>query len=148
MDSKTLKYILKRIVLAVFTLWAVITITFFVMHAVPGGPFTREKAISAEAQAALNAKYGLDKPLFEQYTTYLLDAVQGNFGPSIKQRGRMVTDIIIDGMSTSAKIGVIALIIATVLGIVFGAIAALRRNTIFDRRRSSRCHRSSWARCY
>ena len=133
MDSKTLKYILKRIVLAVFTLWAVITITFFVMHAVPGGPFTREKAISAEAQAALNAKYGLDKPLFEQYTTYLLDAVQGNFGPSIKQRGRMVTDIIIDGMSTSAKIGVIALIIATVLGIVFGAIAALRRNTIFDR---------------
>jgi len=133
MDSKTLSYILKRIVMAVFTLWAVITITFFVMHAVPGGPFTREKAISAEAQAALNAKYGLDKPLFEQYTTYLGDAIQGNFGPSIKQRGRMVTDIILDGMKTSAKIGVIALIIATVFGIIFGAIAALRRNTIFDR---------------
>jgi hypothetical protein len=98
MDSKTLSYILKRIVMAVFTLWAVITITFFVMHAVPGGPFTREKAISAEAQAALNAKYGLDKPLFEQYTTYLVDALHGNFGPSIKQRGRQVTDIIIDGM--------------------------------------------------
>ncbi|MBR3315056.1 MAG: ABC transporter permease [Atopobiaceae bacterium] len=133
MDSKTISYILKRIVMAVFTLWAVITITFFVMHAVPGGPFTREKAISAEAQAALNAKYGLDKPLFEQYTTYLGDAVQGNFGPSIKQRGRMVTDIIIDGMKTSAKIGIIALIIATVFGIVFGAVAALKRNTIFDR---------------
>lgn len=133
MDSKTLAYILKRIVMAIFTLWAVITITFFVMHAVPGGPFTREKAISAEAQAALNAKYGLDKPLFEQYTTYLIDAVQGNFGPSIKQRGRMVTDIILDGMKTSAKIGIIALIIATVFGILFGAIAALRRNTIFDR---------------
>ena len=133
MDSKTLSYILKRIVMAVFTLWAVITITFFVMHAVPGGPFTREKAISAEAQAALNAKYGLDKPLFEQYTTYLADAVHGNFGPSIKQRGRMVTDIIIDGMKTSAKIGIIALIIATFFGIVFGAVAALKRNTIFDR---------------
>ena len=133
MDSKTLTYILKRIVMAVFTLWAVITITFFVMHAVPGGPFTREKAISAEAQAALNAKYGLDKPLFQQYTTYLGDAVQGNFGPSIKQRGRMVTDIISDGMKTSAKIGIIALIIATFFGIVFGAIAALRRNTLFDR---------------
>ena len=133
MDSKTLSYILKRIVMAVFTLWAVVTITFFVMHAVPGGPFTREKAISAEAQAALNAKYGLDKPLFEQYTTYLADAVQGNFGPSIKQRGRMVTDIIIDGMKTSAKIGIIALIIATCFGILFGAIAALKRNTIFDR---------------
>ena len=133
MDSKTLTYILKRIVMAVFTLWAVITITFFVMHAVPGGPLTREKAISAEAQAALNAKYGLDKPLFEQYTTYLVDAVHGNFGPSIKQRGRMVTDIIADGMKTSAKIGIIALIIATFFGIVFGAIAALRRNTLFDR---------------
>ena len=133
MDSKTLAYILKRIVMAIFTLWAVITITFFVMHSVPGGPFTREKAISAEAQAALNAKYGLDKPLFEQYTTYLTDAMHGNFGPSIKQRGRMVTDIIFDGMKTSAKIGIIALIIATAFGIAFGAIAALRRNTLFDR---------------
>ncbi len=133
MDSKTLRYIVKRIILAVVTLWAVITITFFVMHAVPGGPFTREKAISAEAQAALEAKYGLDKPLFEQYTTYLGDALHGNFGPSIKQRGRMVTDIIIDGMSTSAKIGLIALLIATVFGIIFGAVAALRRNTLPDK---------------
>ena len=133
MDSKTLRYIVKRIILAVVTLWAVITITFFVMHAVPGGPFTREKAISAEAQAALEAKYGLDKPLFEQYTTYLTDAIHGNFGPSLKQRGRMVTDIILDGMKTSAKIGLIALLIATVLGILFGAVAALRRNTLPDK---------------
>ena len=133
MDSKTLRYIGKRIILAVVTLWAVITITFFVMHAVPGGPFTREKAISAEAQAALEAKYGLDKPLFEQYTTYLTDAIHGNFGPSLKQRGRMVTDIILDGMKTSAKIGLIALVIATVLGIIFGAVAALRRNTLPDK---------------
>ena len=133
MDSKTIAYIIKRIVLAVVTVWAVITITFFVMHAVPGGPFTREKAISAEAQAALEAKYGLDKPLFEQYTTYLKDALQGNFGPSLKQRGRQVTDIVIDGMKTSAKIGIIALLIATVLGIVFGSLAALRRNTLLDK---------------
>ncbi|MBR2684060.1 MAG: ABC transporter permease [Atopobiaceae bacterium] len=133
MDSKTLRYIIKRILLAIVTLWAVITVTFFVMHAVPGGPFTREKAISAEAQAALEAKYGLDKPLFVQYTTYLNDAIHGNFGPSIKQRGRMVTDIIIDGMRTSAKIGIIALIIATVSGILFGSLAALRRNTFIDR---------------
>ncbi len=133
MDTKTLTYILKRIVMAVFTLWAVITITFFVMHAVPGGPFTREKAISAEAQAALNAKYGLDKPLFEQYTTYLVDALHGNFGPSIKQRGRMVTDVIVDGMKTSARIGIIALIIATVAGVLLGALAALKRNSIPDK---------------
>lgn len=133
MNSKTLRYIVKRIILAIITLWAVITITFFVMHAVPGGPFTREKAISAEAQAALETKYGLDKPLFEQYTTYLIDALHGNFGPSIKQRGRMVTDIILDGMRTSAKIGLIALVIATAFGILFGAIAALRRNTLADK---------------
>ena len=133
MDSKTLRYIVKRIFFSLVTIWAVITITFFVMHAVPGGPFTREKAISAEAQAALNAKYGLDKPLFEQYTTYLTDAIHGNFGPSIKQRGRMVTDVILDGMKTSAKIGVIALIIATVAGVLLGALAALRRNSLADR---------------
>ena len=70
MDSKTLTYILKRIVMAVFTLWAVITITFFVMHAVPGGPFTREKAISAEAQAALNGEPIPERPpLFERCDT-------------------------------------------------------------------------------
>ena len=133
MDSKNLRYIIKRILLAIVTLWAVITVTFFVMHAVPGGPFTREKAISAEAQAALEAKYGLDKPLFEQYLTYLGDAAHGNFGPSIKQRGRMVTDIIIDGMRTSAKIGIIALIIATISGVLLGSLAALKRNTFIDR---------------
>ena len=133
MDSKTLRYIIKRVIFAVVTLWAVITVTFFVMHAVPGGPFTREKAISAEAQAALEAKYGLDKPLFEQYTTYLVDAVHGNFGPSLKQRGRMVSDIIVDGMRTSAKIGIIALIIATISGVLLGSLAALRRNSLIDR---------------
>ncbi len=133
MDSKTLRYIIKRILFAIVTLWAVITITFFVMHAVPGGPFTREKAISAEAQEALEAKYGLDKPLFEQYTTYLLDATHGNFGPSLKQRGRQVSDIIKDGMKTSAKIGIIALIIATVMGVILGSAAALRRNSVLDR---------------
>jgi oligopeptide transport system permease protein len=133
MDSKTLRYIVKRIFFSFVTIWAVITITFFVMHAVPGGPFTREKAISAEAQAALNAKYGLDKPLFEQYTTYLVDALHGNFGPSIKQRGRMVTDVIVDGMKTSARIGIIALVIATVAGVLLGALAALKRNSIPDK---------------
>ena len=69
MNVKTLKYILKRILLAIVTVWVVITVTFFVMHAVPGGPFMGEKAISAAAQAALEAKYGLDKPLMQQYFT-------------------------------------------------------------------------------
>ncbi len=134
MSSKLFYYVLKRILLAVLTIWIVITVTFFVMHAVPGGPFVGEKAISKEAQAALEAKYGLDKPLTEQYATYLKDIVtRFDFGPSLKQRGRMVIDIILDGMRTSAKLGLIAAAIAAVLGIVLGAMAAIRRNTLLDK---------------
>ena len=133
MNTKTLLYILKRILLAFLTIWVVITITFFVMHAIPGGPFLSEKAISASAQAALEAKYGLDKPLYEQYFTYLADALRFDFGPSLKQRGRMVMDIIIDGMQTSVKLGLIAAAIAGVFGIVLGSVAALRRNKIIDK---------------
>ena len=134
MSSKTLKYILKRILLAIVTVWVVITVTFFVMHAVPGGPFMGEKAISAAAQAALEAKYGLDKPLMQQYFTYLKDIVtRFDFGPSLKQRGRMVIDIIADGMKTSAKLGVIAACLAAVIGIPLGAVAALRRNKLIDK---------------
>ena len=118
MNSKTLFYILKRILLAVFTVWVVITITFFVMHSVPGGPFVGEKATTPAVQAAMEAKYGLDKPLHEQYFTYLGDIItKFDFGPSLKQRGRMVIDIIADG----------------IFGVTLGAIAALRRNKLIDR---------------
>ena len=134
MSSKTMFYILKRVLLAILTIWIVITITFFVMHAVPGGPFMSEKAITKEAQAALEAKYGLDKPLGEQYATYLKDVVtRFDFGPSLKQRGRQVNDIIADGLRTSVKLGLIAAVLAAVLGVVLGAVAALRRNTVLDK---------------
>ena len=134
MSSKTMFYILKRVLLAILTIWIVITITFFVMHAVQGGPFMSEKAITKEAQAALEAKYGLDKPLGEQYVTYLKDVVtRFDFGPSLKQRGRQVNDIIYDGMRTSIKLGLIAAALAMVLGVVLGALAALRRNTVLDK---------------
>ena len=127
-------YIIKRILLALLTIWVVITITFFVMHAVPGGPFTGEKAVTPAVQAAMEAKYGLDKPLFQQYTTYLKDIVtKFDFGPSLKQRGRDVIDIISDGLKVSAKLGVIAAFAALGLGIVFGAIAALNRNKFVDK---------------
>lgn len=120
--------------LAIATIWVVITITFFLMHAVPGGPFIGEKAISKEAQAALEAKYGLDKPLLEQYTTYLGDIVtKFDFGPSLKQRGRSVINIILTGMKTSAKLGLIAAAGAAVSGIILGAVAALRRNKFIDK---------------
>lgn len=133
MNPKTLKYILKRLVLGVFTVWVVITLTFFIMHAVPGGPFLSEKAVSPAAQAAMEAKYGLDKPLMTQYVTYLTDVVQFRFGPSLKQRGRMVIDIITDGLHVSAKLGIIAAFLALIIGVVLGSLAALRRNTVLDR---------------
>ena len=134
MNSKTLFYILKRVLLAVLTVWVVITITFFVSRAVPGGPFLGEKAISAAAQAALEAKYGLDKPVMEQYITYLTDIVtKFDFGPSLKQRGQDVIDIIGRGLAVSAKLGLAAAVIAAFFGIIMGAVAALKRNTVLDR---------------
>ena len=105
MNSKTVLYIVKRIALAILTVWVVITVTFFVMHAVPGGPFMGEKAISPGALKALEAKYGMDKPVWQQYLTYLKDIVtKFDFGPSLKQMGREVIDVIWDGMKVSAKL--------------------------------------------
>lgn len=128
MNSKTLLYILKRVLIAILTIFLVATITFFVMNIIPGGPFMSEKAVSAETLAALNKKYGLDKPLFEQYLNYLWNLIRLDFGPSLKQRGRMVGDILLDGLATSAWLGLVAAALAIVLGIVLGTTAAVFRN--------------------
>ena len=133
MNSKTLMYILKRILLAILTVWVVITVTFFVTRIIPGGPFLSEKAVSPAVTAALEAKYGMDKPVFDQYITYLKDILHLDFGPSLTQRGRDVSDVITDGLAVSAKLGVIAAASAAVVGIVLGSIAALRRNKIIDK---------------
>ena len=134
MDSRTLLYILKRILIAIVTVWVVITITFFVMRLVPGGPFIGEKATSAEVRAQLESKYGLDKPVMEQYTTYLKGIVtQFDFGPSLKQRGRQVIDVLADGFAVSAKLGITAAIFALILGVGLGAVAALKRNKLVDK---------------
>ncbi len=134
MNSKTILYVLKRVALSLLSIWIVITVTFFVMRAVPGGPFVGEKATTPAAQAALEAKYGLDKPLMTQYFTYLKDIVTDfDFGPSLKQRGRDVIDIISDGLKVSAKLGVVAALIALVSGVGLGSLAALRRNKIIDK---------------
>jgi len=133
MDSKFALYVVKRLLLAIVTIFLVITITFFVMNAIPGGPFLSEKALSDEVIAALEAKYGLDKPLMEQYWTYLKDILHFDFGPSLKQRGRDVIDIILTGFKTSAKVGGIAALIAIALGVTMGSIAAIRRNKPLDK---------------
>ena len=126
------KYIIKRIGLAIVTIWAVATITFFLMNLVPGGTFLSEKAVSPKAMAALEAKYGLDKPLFEQYITYLTDALHGDFGDSLKQRGRTVTSIIVTKFPVSARVGGVAVLVALLLGIPLGCIAAMHRGKFLD----------------
>lgn len=127
-----LKYIAKRIGLAIVTVWAVATLTFFLMNMVPGGPFLSEKAISPQATAALEAKYGLDKPIFERYLTYIGDAAHGDFGDSLKQRGRTVTDIILMKFPVSARVGGISVLVALIVGIPLGCIAALKRGKFLD----------------
>ena len=127
-----LKYIAKRIGLAIVTIWAVATLTFFLMNMVPGGPFLSEKAISPQATAALEAKYGLDKPLFQQYLTYIGGAVHGDFGDSLKQRGRTVTDIILMKFPVSARVGGLSVLVALTLGVPLGCIAALKRGKFLD----------------
>ena len=132
MNQKTLKYILKRIILAVVTIVIICAITFFVMHAVPGGPFNREKALSQATIDALNARYGLDKPVFEQFLLYMKGLLQGDFGVSLKN-GRLISDIIGESFPISARLGLTAVTIALVLGTVFGSLAALMRNKFPDR---------------
>lgn len=127
-----LKYVVKRIALAIVTIWAVATLTFFLMNMVPGGPFLSEKAISPQATAALEAKYGLDKPLGEQYVTYITGVAHGDFGDSLKQRGRTVAGIIQAKFPVSAKIGGISVLVSLILGVLLGSIAALKRGKALD----------------
>ncbi len=126
------RYIIKRLLMAILTVFIVATLTFFLMNAVPGGPYEAEKAISPQARAALEAKFGLDQPLFKQYLTYMKNILHGDFGPSLKQRGREVIDIIMSKFPVSAKIGGIAVMVAMLVGIPVGCIAALNRGKFSD----------------
>ena len=121
------KYVVKRVILSVVTLWIVATLTFFLMYMVPGGPFLAEKSPSEATLKALNAKYGLDKPVIVQYKNYMTNLLQGDMGPSIKQRGRTVKQIITRGFKVSARVGGVSILVAICLGIPLGSIAALNR---------------------
>lgn len=127
-----LKYIAKRLVMAAVTIFVVASLTFLMMNLIPGGPFNAEKALTPAAKEALEAKYGLDKPLGEQYITYMKGALHGDFGDSLKQRGRTVMDIITNKFPVSAKLGIIAVITALCIGIPLGCISALNRGKIAD----------------
>ena len=127
-----LKYTVKRVAMGILSIFIVATLTFFLMNLVPGGPFVAEKSISAEAQAALAAKYGLDKPLMQRYLTYMGDFLRGDMGVSLRQRGRTVSDIIFSKFPVSAQLAGIAVLIALLLGIPLGCWSAYNRGKFWD----------------
>lgn len=123
-----IKYILKRLGISLVTIFIVITATFFLMRLMPGGPFDGEKPLPPEIKASLEAKYGLDKSLGEQYSMYLKDLLKGELGPSMKYKGREVQEIIGYSFPASAKLGSVAVAISLIFGILLGIIAALKYN--------------------
>ena len=126
------RYIVKRILLAILAVPIICAITFFVMNAIPSGPFNREKALSAATIEALNRRYNLDKPVPEQFLLYMKNLLHGDFGVSLKN-GRNITEIIAESFPISAKLGLMAIAVALLCGTVFGSFAALMRNKLPDR---------------
>ncbi|MCI9667754.1 MAG: ABC transporter permease [Angelakisella sp.] len=126
------KYIVKRIAMGILSVFIVATLTFFLMNLVPGGPFVAEKSISKAAQEALEAKFGLDKPLLQRYTTYMTDFLQGDMGFSLRQRGRTVSDIIFSKFPVSARLAGIAVVVALCVGIPLGCVSAYNRGKLPD----------------
>ena len=124
---KVAKYLVKRILLALVSLFLICFITFFAMNAIPGGPFNGEKAKSAEVMKVLTERYGLDKPVGIQFINYMKNILHGDFGVSLKT-GRDIAQTILESFSVSAKIGGMAIIVALICGIILGSIAALNRN--------------------
>jgi len=126
------QYTMRRLLGLIPTLLAVYTITFMLIHTTPGGPWDSDKPLPPEAKAALDKAYGLDKPLWRQYTDYLVNIFRGDFGPSFTQRNRDVSDIIKDFFPVSIKLGLVAIIIAGVVGVVAGTVSAVKQNTPLD----------------
>lgn len=126
------KFVLKRLLMAIVTMWVIITITFVIMHAVPGDPFAREGKMPEQVYQNLRAQYGLDKPVSEQYVIYLKNIMKGDFGKSMKSQAETVNQMIKRGAPVSAQIGLQAFIISIILGPALGSIAALYQNKLPD----------------
>ncbi|CEG24306.1 Oligopeptide transport system permease protein OppB [Planococcus massiliensis] len=125
-------YLVKRIGYMLITLFIIVTATFFLMQLLPGTPFTNPEKLGAQQLAVLNAKYGLDQPVAMQYLHYLGNLMQGDLGYSFQHEGRTVTSMISTRIGPSAFIGLQALVIGAILGLVLGIISALKHNSIFD----------------
>jgi oligopeptide transport system permease protein len=126
-------YIIRRVLLLFPTLFAIYTLTFFLMHATPGGPWSQgDKPVPPLVLKRLNQAYGLDEPLWKQYFTYLGNVLQGDFGPSFSSRSRTVTDIIGESFPVSMQLGLVAMAIALLIGIPLGVLGAVKHNSLLD----------------
>jgi ABC-type dipeptide/oligopeptide/nickel transport system permease component len=126
------RYTAKRLVQGVITVWFIATATFFAMHNVPGDPLINDKSVTAEIRANLEAKYGLDKPILDQYFIYMGNVARGDFGISFTQKNRLVNDIIREHFPVSAILGILAVVFAGLGGVLWGALTALYRNRLPD----------------
>lgn len=126
------KYLLKRIFYMILTLFLVATITFFLMKMMPGSPYANEAKMTATQKAIMNKQYGLDKPVIEQYITYLAGAARGDFGISFQYSNQPVSSLIGARLGASAQLGLQALVVGVILGIIIGSIAAMNQGTWID----------------
>src|SRR5216683_3989927 len=127
-----IRYIVRRIMWLIPVLLFVSLITFTLMHITPGGPWDKEKAVAPQIVANLNAKYNLDKPAWQQYLIYMAGAIHGDLGPSYTYQDRSVTQIILGGLPNTASLGLFAAIVAVLVGVPLGTLAAMRQNTVVD----------------
>lgn len=126
------RYVVKRLIFAVVTIFVVTTLTFFLMNMVPGGPFTSDR-LSEQAQALIRQKYGLDQPVIVQFVSYLGQLLRGDLGTSIINAGYSVNQIIADKFPVSFRLGIVAIAVSCLIGIPLGILAAYKRGTIVDR---------------
>ncbi|MBI3802919.1 MAG: ABC transporter permease [Nitrospirae bacterium] len=128
-----LTFILRRLLWAIPVLWVVATLTFLIMHIVPGGPFDKEKKLPPEIKANVEAKYHLDQPLSRQYLLYIEGLLRGDLGPSYKYLGRTVNDVIADTFPVSMQLGFLALSFALIFGLIAGILSSVTAHTLWDR---------------
>lgn len=127
-----LRFIGRRLFVAIPTLFLVVTVAFFMMRAAPGSPFDMDRKLSPEIERNVMAKYGMDRPLSEQYLTYLSGVVRGDFGPSLRYKDKTVVQILKDNYRPSLTIGLSALVLGGSIGVTLGVLAALRQNGWVD----------------
>ncbi|MEG0722233.1 MAG: ABC transporter permease, partial [Lachnospiraceae bacterium] len=121
-----IKYIIKRLGMMLVAMFLIILLTFTIMHSIPGGPFTNDRKVSAEVEQALNEKYNLDAPLYEQFFQYLGGILKGDLGPSYKYTGKSVNDFIKNGFPVSAKLGLITIVFVLLASLPMGIVAAVK----------------------